>query len=189
MGHISLSPDFGSLPLCTRSSCFDSVLAHLLSCVRRSLGCSPGQGNCGSLCGGVVEERTVSLLADFWGISWLSPYFQSLHPLPVCDWCLSSCCPGCGSQVRWVCMCWALLKKQQFFPPPQAPLGLHPEVMRLSLCHATLSGLGLGLLAYRVSPWFLSTTCECGAAHSASCHYLSASPPLAYHCHTKSSPP
>ena len=58
---------------------------------------------------------------------------------------------------------------------------------------ALWSGLGLGLLSYNVSPWFLSTTCQCTAAHSAGCCWLlppsclATSLPWAYHCHMESS--
>ena len=35
----------------------------------------------------------------FWRLAWHSSHFQSLHPLPICNWHLSSCCPGADSQV------------------------------------------------------------------------------------------
>ena len=38
------------------------------------------------------------------GLAWPLSCFQSLHPLPICNWHHSSCCPGCGSQSGWVCM-------------------------------------------------------------------------------------
>ena len=64
---------------------------------------------------------------------------------------------------EWVglCMFWALLRNQQFLLSPQHPLDLQPEVMRLSFPSAgTLAaptGLGLGSLSHKVSPWFLPT--------------------------------
>ena len=69
---------------------------------------------------------------------------------------------------------------QQFLPLLQTPVGLQPEVMRLSFSSAlepwaVQSGLGLGSLTHKVSPWFLFTIPECGTAHSSGCHYLATS--------------
>ena len=68
-------------------------------------GGQPASPLCASMCRGGVEERTMLLLVDFWGLAWYSPCFQSLNPLSICDWHRSSCCPGCGSQGGWVCTC------------------------------------------------------------------------------------
>ena len=32
----------------------------------------------------------------------LLPWCQTLHFVPVCHWCPSSCCPGAGAQKEWV---------------------------------------------------------------------------------------
>ena len=45
------------------------------------------------------------MLADFCESAWPLPHFQSLHPLPVCDWHPSSCYPACGFKGEWVCIC------------------------------------------------------------------------------------
>ena len=75
-------------------------------------------------------------------LAWLSPYFQSVPSLPICDQPPSSCCPGaeprvdgfvyilgpCGSFKQ------SLLRDQQFILPPQLPNShwfLQPEVMSL----------------------------------------------------------
>ena len=48
--------------------------------------------------GAVLRKGTMSLLG-FRRFAWHLPHFQSLHPLPICNWHLSSCCPGGDSQV------------------------------------------------------------------------------------------
>ena len=76
----------------------------------------PGWGQptsqlCGSICRRGVGEGTMPLPGCWW-LAQNSPSFQSLHPLPIWDWCPSSCCPSGGSQSWWVCISsrtvWAL---------------------------------------------------------------------------------
>ena len=56
-----------------------------------------------------LGEGTI-LLPGLWSlaqeeaVSWHSSWFQSLHFLPVCHWCPSSCCPGATSQREWSCV-------------------------------------------------------------------------------------
>ena len=66
-------------------------------------------------------------LPGFWRFARHFLNFQALHPLPVCGWCPSCCCPGAGSQSGWVLrLCsltkQSLLKIWQFLLLPQPPL-------------------------------------------------------------------
>ena len=70
------------------------------------------------------------LLPGFWKFAQHLPFFQSLLPLPVCNWNPSSCCPGGESQSGWDCIHLSpcgplkqtLLRNWQFLPLPQPPL-------------------------------------------------------------------
>ena len=65
-----------------------------VSCMRQSLRYSPGRGNLFhhfvALCGGGLGEGTI-LLPGFLRFARHLPCFQSLHPIPVCNWHPSSC--------------------------------------------------------------------------------------------------
>ena len=58
---------------------------------------------------GGLRKRTV-LLPGLWSfaweeaVSWHSSWYQSLHFLPICHRCPSSCCPHAESQSGWVCV-------------------------------------------------------------------------------------
>ena len=109
-------------------------------------------------------------------------HFQSLHPLPKCNWHPSSCCPGSTSQSGWVCICsrtmgpfkWTLLRDWQFLPLLKPPLGFTARSYQaLFFWHWNpgLCGLvwGWDSLLPRCSSWFLSTTREYGTACSFCC--------------------
>ena len=67
--------------------------------MEQSLWYFPGQAACFTVLWlhvwGGVKEGKMPLLPDSWGLAWHLPHFQSLHPLPICDCCPSSCCPDC----------------------------------------------------------------------------------------------
>ena len=144
------------------------------------------------MCGGRVEEGTLPLLADFRGLAWHLPCFQSLHPLPICDWRPSSCCPGCGSQSGWVCLHCRLSWESgspEFLQLPQRALiftARSYEALFFLVLEplGVWSDLGRDLLTHKMSPWFLSTTREFGTACSASASL----PPACHHCATSSLP-
>ena len=143
-----------------------------------SLGCLLGLGNCGSMCRGGVEEGTVPLLADFQGLAWPLPPFQSLCPLLICNWRPFSCCPGCGSQDGWVCICTG-----SFFHHPN-PHWVYSQKLSGFLFsslkpRAAWSGLGLGSLTHKVSPDFYPPHMDVG---------LPVLPPLLPHCLTAPTP-
>ena len=143
-------------------------------------------------------------LPGFWKFAQHSPLSQSLHPLPVYNLHLSSCCSGGQSQSGYVCphsnLCGPfklnLLKNPAFsftastFPfvfYTQKLLGFIVPVLEPGLC-----GLAWGwdhpLLRYPSQ--FLFTICECGIVCSGTtaslCH--AASPYLSAHL-CESAPP
>lgn len=101
-------------------------------------------------------------LPGFWRFAQHLPCFQALHPLSVCNWRPSSCCPGGEfptGRLHVLSPCRpfkpSLLKIQQFLLPPQPPL------VFTARCYGDLSswcwnprlryGLAQGLLARKVS--------------------------------------
>ena len=113
--------------------------------------------------GGGLGEGTV-LQPGFWRFAQHSPHFQSLHPLPICNWHPSSCCAGVESQSGYVCYVLrpcgsfkqSLLKVQQLLPCPK-PTGFYNQKLWgfISLVMepwAVQSGLGLGSLTPKFSP-------------------------------------
>ena len=150
---------------------------------------------CGCVRGGLKEGSP-----GFWVFTW--HHFQSLHPLPVCNWRPSSCFPGV-SQSGWVCIClktvWAL--SVNFPENPEAssaaptPTGFYSQKLWGFIFPAlepwtVRSGLGLGSLAPKVSLLiFIHHTsmwdhpCQfCHCHHCCCClsspHYVSMSPPF-----------
>ena len=56
-----------------------------------------GWGNRGSVLGEGLKRGQCSIVWIL-GLLWPSRLIQSFHPLPICDWCPSSCCLGCSFQ-------------------------------------------------------------------------------------------
>ena len=133
-----------------------------------SLRKSPGQGNLWhhsvALRGGGLTERTM-LLLGLWSIVWeeaVSPV--TLHFLPICPWCPSSCFLGAESQrggSAWVLsLLWALWEDVVSSATP-IPTGVYSQTL-FGLIFLGLgpwagwSGLGLGPLTPEVSlPFFI----------------------------------
>ena len=115
-------------------------------------------------------------------VSWHSPWCQTLHFLPVCHWCPSSCCPGAEAQRMWV---WVSPKSIavplrrdsresfSFFGHPNPHWFLQPEVMGTYLPGSGTLGwvvwCGAGNPSFERYPSrFLFTTHGCRTACSTS---------------------
>ena len=88
------------------------------------------------------------LLPGLWSFAWeeaVSPL--TLHFLPLCHWCPSSCCLGTESQRGWICLSpksiAGLLRGHSFFCCPNLHCFLQPEAMGTYL-------LGAGTLGWVV---------------------------------------
>ena len=140
---------------------------------------------CGSVWGRAQRRDSSCSLAS--GVLSRRKLSTGTHPdarhlsLPVCHWCPSSCCSGAGAQTDWVCV------------SPESiagPLGRDSRESAVSSaaptplvftarsygdlsswhCNPGLGGLvwGWDSLLPRYPTWFLSITCRCGTACSAS---------------------
>ena len=109
-------------------------------------------------------------------VPYLLLWCQTLHLLPVCHWCLSSCYPGTGAQRErvWISPCVGSSRgtawdSRSFFYQLYPCWFLQPEVM--GTYHPGTGTLGCGACcgagtprSWDIPPEFLSSTRGCGAS-------------------------